>query len=284
MLATRHTNAHLRIHRPLRLPLPRRQGGMAVHASTALVEETREEYKCWTNPPGKVLTALTDNVWACERPFLWNKIDVGGRMAVLRLSDGSLWVQSPVALDETLKAALAELGPVKHIVSPNYEHIKFAQQWMEAYPDAKSYACPGLKAKQPQVSYTAEVGQGDTSPADWLGDVESTFLSFERNPFNGKPFFNEVVFLFKPAGLLITSDLFWNYPANAPFGTKLWKFGMDRIYLPFYRTFMIKDKDAYHAAMTRLLGDWQWDAILPCHGDFIRSGGKRTLRRHLGVH
>ena len=49
-------------------------------------------------------------------------------MAVLRLSDGSIWVHSPVSLNNDLAAALAELGEVKHIVSPNYEHTKFAQQ------------------------------------------------------------------------------------------------------------------------------------------------------------
>lgn len=49
-------------------------------------------------------------------------------MAVLRLSDGSIWVHSPVHLDDDLAAALATLGDVKHIVSPNYEHTKYAQQ------------------------------------------------------------------------------------------------------------------------------------------------------------
>lgn len=48
----------------------------------------------------------------------------GGRMTVAKLSDGSLWVHSPVELDEPLRAALGELGPVAHIVSPNYEHVK----------------------------------------------------------------------------------------------------------------------------------------------------------------
>jgi hypothetical protein len=35
---------------------------------------------------------------------------------VVRLSDGSLWVHSPVALDGELRAGLDALGPVKHIV------------------------------------------------------------------------------------------------------------------------------------------------------------------------
>ena len=37
-----------------------------------------------------------------------------------------------------------------------------------------------------------------------------------------------------------------NYPDHYPEGTsgnvKIWKFGMDRVYLPFYRRFMIGDK------------------------------------------
>ncbi len=49
-------------------------------------------------------------------------------MAVLQLRDSSVWVHSPVSLDDDLAAALAEIGEVKHIVSPNYEHTKFAQQ------------------------------------------------------------------------------------------------------------------------------------------------------------
>lgn len=48
----------------------------------------------------------------------------GGRMAVVQLSDGSLWVHSPVELDTPLREALDKVGPVMHIVSPNYEHVK----------------------------------------------------------------------------------------------------------------------------------------------------------------
>ena len=53
----------------------------------------------------------------------------------------------------------------------------------------------------------------------------------------------QVIFLHIPTGTLVVTDLFWNYPAkDVPFGTWLWKQGMDRIYLPFYNTFMIKNK------------------------------------------
>lgn len=57
----------------------------------------------------------------------------------------------------------------------------------------------------------------------------------------------QVVFVHKPSGTLIATDLIWNYPGSGtPKGTQAWKFGMDRVYLPFYKTFMIKDKGKYH--------------------------------------
>lgn len=43
--------------------------------------------------------------------------------------------------------AIDALGPVRHVVSPNYEHVKYAPQWIAAYPEATAYGCPGAIAK-----------------------------------------------------------------------------------------------------------------------------------------
>ena len=59
---------------------------------------------------------------------------------MLRLSDGSIWVHSPVSLDDELAAALAEIGEVKHIVTPNFEHTKYAQQVGTALPATTAHA------------------------------------------------------------------------------------------------------------------------------------------------
>ena len=53
----------------------------------------------------------------------------------------------------------------------------------------------------------------------------------------------QVVFFHKPSKFLIVSDFFWNYPdRGTQLGTQAWKFGMDRVYGPFYRSFMIREK------------------------------------------
>jgi len=112
--------------------------------------------------------------------------------------------------------------------------------------------------------------------------IESTFLGYEHNPFTGKPFFNEVVFLHKLSGCVMTTDLFWNYPSEGvPLGTKLWKFGMDVVYKPFYLTLMICDSEGFQEAADKMLKQWEWVAVLPCHGRFVPAGGKELLSRHL---
>mmetsp|Transcript_22568 Transcript_22568/g.29297 ORF Transcript_22568/g.29297 Transcript_22568/m.29297 type:complete len:295 (-) Transcript_22568:233-1117(-) len=227
--------------------------------------------KTWSNPSGTTLTNLAENIWAAERPFIWNSIDVGGRMTVIRLSDGSLWVHSPVALDSALSTALQELGPVKHIISPNYEHVKYAADWIEAYPEATSYACPGLQELKPDINFDTSVGdQKNSNP--WGDEIEALWIDCEQNPFNGKPFFNEVVFFHRPSKSLLVTDLYWNYPGgdDIPVGTKLWKFGMDCIYLPFYNFFMITDSELFSRYID-IICAWGFESIIPCHGDLVTA-------------
>ncbi len=50
------------------------------------------------------------------------------RMAVARLSNGGLWIWSPVALTADLGEAISELGVVRHIVSPSNIHHIFVNE------------------------------------------------------------------------------------------------------------------------------------------------------------
>jgi len=81
-------------------------------------------------------------------------------MTVIELPSANgvdLFVHSPVNLDEPLRQALDKIGTVKHVVSPNYEHVKYAKEWQEAFPEANMWACPGLMEKEPQVQWAGEI-------------------------------------------------------------------------------------------------------------------------------
>lgn len=39
----------------------------------------------------------------------------------------------------------------------------------------------------------------------------------------------------------------------------------------------------WEAAKQRIFGEWDFQGIIPCHGEVLFSGGKQILRRHLGL-
>lgn len=188
----------------------------------------------WSNRLGTVLTPVATNIYTGDRPFLWKSIDVGGRMTVIYLPSTNGWfVHSPIALDDRLEELLPTLGgaaaaQVQHVVSPNYEHVKYAKSWNEKYPTASIWACPGLSLRETSVQWTGEIPEGirpalfktplsHTAPSipDGFWDTEeiqAIHLNFEANPFTSRPFFNEVIFYHAPSKSLLVTDFIWNYP------------------------------------------------------------------------
>lgn len=266
----------------------------------------------WSNRLGTVLTpASIPGVFTADRPFYWNKIDVGGRMTVIQFENGDLWVHSPVELDDPLRTALDKLGTVKYIIAPNYEHLKYSPQWYKAYPEAYMWGCPGLAERMPEIKWAGEIPSGIMDSTDveldrcWdFKTLTPLHLDIEVNPFTGKPFFNEVIFFHTPSKSLLTTDVFWNYPTadgipnshlggtewelapsveKVPLGSRLWKFGMDKVYLPFYKNFMIKNRDKYDEIANVILNKWEIETLIPAHGDIIRGSDliNKVLRDHL---
>jgi hypothetical protein len=65
---------------------------------------------------------VTDSIWTFSRPFLRvNLFKIGGRATAVRLSNGDVFLVSPVQPDETTKATLDGIGKVKYLVAPDFE-------------------------------------------------------------------------------------------------------------------------------------------------------------------
>lgn len=297
----------------------------ALIQKSKLINSSFEKYASsgWSNRAGTVLTPVcTGGIYTADRPFLWNSIDVGCRCTVIELPSGSdkpdLWVHSPVDLDGPLKQVLDRLGTVKYVVSPNYEHVKFASAWYQAYPNAQIWGCPGLSERVASVDWTGEIpyhyrpsswrNNDERDDADSIGwdanVIQPLHLDCEINPFTGRPFFNEVIFFHSPTKTLMTTDLFWNYPVSGPpnaqlgrandewelapstdvpWKSQLWKFGMDKIYYPFWSNFMIRDDRLYEEIASHILNVWDVETVIPAHGDILRGKSfvSGVLRRHL---
>ena len=68
------------------------------------------------------LEPIAQDVWVAPMPHTVGGLRLGTRMTVVRLSDGSLFVHSPIVLYDALEQQIDSLGPVAHIVAPSWRN------------------------------------------------------------------------------------------------------------------------------------------------------------------
>src|SRR5258705_2825686 len=98
---------------------------------------------------------LAENIWIEERRQRFYGLEVGTRMTVIRLADGSLLLHSPVRLDDDLRRELDAVGRVAFVVAPNRVHHLYAGKVADSYPQARLWIAPGLERKRPDLRYVA---------------------------------------------------------------------------------------------------------------------------------
>ena len=67
------------------------------------------------------------------------------RMTVVRLSNGDLFLHSPIKFDERLARQIRGLGTVRHLVSPNQFHYAHIGEWARAFPETIAWASPRVR-------------------------------------------------------------------------------------------------------------------------------------------
>jgi hypothetical protein len=139
---------------------------------------------------------VPDVIWSAERPVWFGGVRLRARTTVVRLSDGGLWVHSPVAPTDEVCAALDALGEVRWIVVPNRFHHLHAPATAARYPDAQVVAPASVR--NPRVTATVRID--DPS----LG---SSVPELAPVPLAGVPFLDETAFFHRPSGSLIAADL-----------------------------------------------------------------------------
>ena len=218
-----------------------------------------------------MLIQLAPQLWTVERPQRFYGLEVGTRMTVIRLADGSLLLHSPVSLDAELCRELDALGRVRYAVAPNRVHHLYAGDVARAYPGARLWVGPGLERKRPDLAIAGILG--DEAPPEWRGQVDQVF-------FRGRPFENEVAFLHRASRTLLLCDLAFNFGPRAHPVTRLLmrligsygRLGPSRL-----DPLLIRDRRAARASLERILA-WDFDRIVVAHGDVLETGGPEALR------
>ena len=184
------------------------------------------------------------------------------RMAAVRLSDGCVWVWSPVALTRDLAEAIEAIGPVRHIVSPNKIHHLFLGAWVERWPKARLHAPPGLARRRPELRFHAELGD-EPDPA-WAADIDQVI-------FRGSIAMEEVAFFHRASRTAIVGDLVQRHPEAQMSGWRGLIMRLDGLVgergsTPREWRASFLRRGPARAARDKVL-DWKPERLLIAHGD-----------------
>ena len=220
-----------------------------------------------------MINRIGDGLWVAEQAQRFFGMEVGTRMTVVRLSDGGLFVHSPIRLTDGLRRELEGLGEVRFLIAPNKLHHLYIGDYRAAYPEARMFAAPGLDRKRRDLRFDGLLSGGAEMP--WAGQIDQLL-------FPGEPILNEVVFCDRRNCTLIVTDIVFNIQRSDSTFTRIslkldgaWrKFGPSRL----MRLLMLRYRRDARRAIDRII-EWDFDRVVLTHGDILERGGKEAMRR-----
>ena len=221
----------------------------------------------------KLLHEFGPAIWISNGPIVsFYGFGYPTRMALIKLSDGGLFVWSPVLLSAALKRDIDALGPVHFLISPNRLHHLFLAEWKSAYPQARLYASPGLRKKRKDLVFDAELD--DRPEPEWATDIDQV-------PVRGS-LLTEVEFFHRASRTAIFADLIQNLRRDWFKGWRGVAARLDGICDPNpgapreWRASFI-NRRAARAALERILA-WPIERVLIAHGEPATTNGAAFVR------
>jgi hypothetical protein len=212
------------------------------------------------------------DLWSVEHEFGWQGglVRIPVRMTVIRLRDGRLVLHSPIPMAPDLRREIDALGEVGFVVVP-WAHGRFAEEAKAAHPSARLLAAPRPPSRRRRLAFDGAIE--DHPPEDWGGEIECRRV---------RGFRLEEVLLFHPASrtLLLTDLCFHIQRSDSRVARGFFKandmwqrFGPSRI----IRNVTVSDRAAFRASLDGL-DEWDFERILPGHGDVVEHGSAEMIR------
>ena len=224
-----------------------------------------------------MLTEIDRDIWIAEGPSVsFFGFPYPTRMTLVRLSDGGLWLCSPIELSDALADAVRALGPVQHLVSPNKIHHLFLGQWAQAWPEAKLWASPGLARRRRDLRFEGELG--DMAEPAWEKDIDQLI-------FRGSFALEEVVFFHRASRSAIITDLVQKFDPATQRGWRGLVMRLDGLVGPEGSTprewrLTFWNRRATRESLRKVLG-WNPQRLIIAHGQWVRENGREALARSL---
>jgi len=230
--------------------------------------------------PLNTLKPVGPEIWIVDGPAIrFYGMPFSTRATVVRLANGDLWVHSPTHLTEDLRAEVAALGPVRHLIAPNWIHYAYVNAWQAAFPEAVAWAAPGVKkrADKKGMAITFDRDLGDEAESPWAREIEQMIV-------RGSRVHHEAVFFHGASRTLVLTDLIENFEAgNLPWWMRIFA-RMAGIVDPDgqmprdMRATFSGHRQTLRTAVERMIG-WQPEAVIIAHGRWYRENGVAELRR-----
>jgi len=216
------------------------------------------------------LIPFAEGVWVDIAPVRFLGMRLTATMTVLRLSDGTLLLYSPLALTTERRAAVEALGPVAHLYAPNLYHHLWIGEWATAFPSARLHAPVGLTKKRRELRID-RVHNAAQEPA-FVGVVDELRIDGFR--------LEESVLVYRPAHTLVVADLVQNVGRPQHRWTKFYTRTMrfyDRVALSrMIRWTAFSDRSAARRSLDELLAR-PFDRLIVGHGAPLAAGGREAL-------
>jgi len=157
--------------------------------------------------PLNTLKPVADDIWIVDGPSIrFYGAGFSTRMTVVRLANGDIWLHSPTKISDALKAEVAALGPVRHLIAPNWIHYAYISEWQRAFADTRAYAAPGVgaRAKKHGMNIRFDEDLSQSAPDAWAGQIKQMIVE-------GSKIHREAVFFHDASRTLILTDLIENF-------------------------------------------------------------------------
>ncbi len=219
------------------------------------------------------------DIWVIDGPAQrFYGLPFSTRATVVRLENGDLWVHSPTALVDALRDDLAALGPVRHLVAPNWIHYAHIADWQATWPDAIAWAAPGVVARAAKHGLMLRFDHdlGSEGEAPWRGQLDQMIVE-------GSKLHREVVFHHRASRTLILTDLIENFETSKlPVWMRplIWLAGIDDPdgKMPPDMRLSFGKGETLADAVDRMIA-WGPERLILAHGRWYHRGAVQELER-----
>jgi hypothetical protein len=217
------------------------------------------------------------DIWLVEGPIVR---DAGTyfttRMTVVKLTDGSVWIESPVPASFAALREISSLGEVRYLLAATPRHAWRLDAWHTLFPAAECWACR-------PTAFTLK--KGDLPLAGYLGEtpLDAWRADFDQLEFRGNPFLSEVLFFHRSSRTVILGDLIQRNPVlegktmtNLTFKIAGAQYPDGGVGLDMRLTFL--NRGLARQSLEKLLS-WDFDKLVIAHGACIASGAKDYVKK-----